>query len=413
MKKIILLPVIVLLFFMACKKLERDNPLEIELLTVNTSLIIAISDSSAISGGNIKYSGTHPITTRGICWSTNPKPLITDSHTSEGNGAGAFASNITGLALITQYYVRAYAINDFGIVYGDELIFVTSPSIHPIVTTNAITSITSLTGASGGNISYDGGTAITARGVCWSSSPYPLITGNHTTDGTGMGTFVSSITGLTAGTQFYVRAYATNSAVTSYGAQFSFITEYSTIAIGNQTWTDKNLDVSKYRNGDNIPECTNPSQWGNLTTGAWCYYSNSATAGAIYGKLYNWYAVNDSRGLAPIGYHIPSDAEWNILSNYLGGQTIAGGKLKETGNTNWAIPNTGATNSSGFTGLPGAYRDNTGLFFGSIGNTGLWWGSTQNTPLTASYNILHKDNASLIQLSNSMRYGCSVRCVRD
>ena len=145
------------------------------------------------------------------------------------------------------------------------------------------------------------------------------------------------------------------------------------VQIGNQIWMTKNLNVSRYRNGDPIPQVTDPIQWNNLTTGAWCYYANNTANGKIYGKLYNWYAVNDPRGLAPIGWHVPSDTEWTILTSSLGGQFVAGGKMKST--TLWNSPNAAATNSSGFFGLPGGYCYQ-GFSFPS-GNTGHWWSSTE------------------------------------
>jgi uncharacterized protein (TIGR02145 family) len=147
------------------------------------------------------------------------------------------------------------------------------------------------------------------------------------------------------------------------------------VTIGTQVWTNKNLDVSTYRDGTPIPEVTDPTAWANLTTGAWCYYNNDPINGAIYGKLYNWYAVNDPRGLAPLGWHVPSDAEWTTLTDYLGGASVAGGKMKETGNSHWNGPNLDATNSSGFNGLPGGSRYSYSIF-GVIGNDGYWWSST-------------------------------------
>jgi uncharacterized protein (TIGR02145 family) len=150
----------------------------------------------------------------------------------------------------------------------------------------------------------------------------------------------------------------------------------NTVKIGNQTWTTKNLDVSKYRNGDEIPHVNDPLSWSRLTYGAWCYYENVDSNGTTYGKLYNLYAVLDPRGLAPAGFHIPSDKDWTTLTDYLGGKEEAGVKMKEAGSTHWPRPNTGATNSSGFTGLPGGYRDDNGSFF-SMGVNGFWWSSTE------------------------------------
>ena len=145
--------------------------------------------------------------------------------------------------------------------------------------------------------------------------------------------------------------------------------------ICDQDWMVKNLDVSTYRNGDQIPEVTDPSAWAGLTTGAWCYYNNDPANGTVYGKLYNWYAVNDSRGLAPAGWHVPTDAEWTTLSDCLGGEAVAGGAMKETGTTHWLL-NTDATNSSGFTGLPGGLRFSDGAFI-DVSFDGFLWSSSE------------------------------------
>jgi uncharacterized protein (TIGR02145 family) len=187
---------------------------------------------------------------------------------------------------------------------------------------------------------------------------------------------------------------------------------YETVTIGTQVWMVKNLDVDHYRNGDSIPQVTDKGQWLKLTTGAWCYNKNSDSLGKIYGKLYNWYAVNDPRGLAPSGYHVPSDAEWTVLSNYLGGESVAGGKMKETGTTHWISPNEGATNSSGFIGLPGGYRDSSGVYdFIIIG--GVWWSSTELNATYAWYRTLYYYDTSILRDYSLKVCGFSVRCVRD
>ena len=155
-----------------------------------------------------------------------------------------------------------------------------------------------------------------------------------------------------------------------------------TTTICDQDWMIKNLDVTNYRNGDPIPQVTDPAAWAALTTGAWCYYDNNPSNGAIYGKLYNWYAVNDSRGLAPIGWHVPSHAEWTILSDCLGGYAIAGGKIKSTGTLEggtglWLSPNTGATDSIGFTGHPNGIRTGgIAIDFASLNRGAYWWSNT-------------------------------------
>ena len=149
------------------------------------------------------------------------------------------------------------------------------------------------------------------------------------------------------------------------------------VTIGTQTWTASNLNVTTYRNGDIIPEVTDPVEWESLTTGAWCHYNNDPANEAVYGKLYNWHAVNDPRGLAPAGWHVPTDAEWTVLTDYLGGESVAGGKLKEAGTTHWIAPNTDAINNYDFTALPGGYRANDGGYDG-IGVNGGWWSSSEN-----------------------------------
>lgn len=184
------------------------------------------------------------------------------------------------------------------------------------------------------------------------------------------------------------------------------------VVIGSQVWKTKNLDVATYRNGDPIPQVTDATQWENLTTGAWCYYENNTANGPVYGKLYNWYAVNDPRGLAPTGYHVPSDGEWANLINFLGGVDFAGGKMKETGTMHWISPNIGATNSSGFIGIPGGFRDFYSSFV-SIGNIGKWWSSSEYYASSAWHLDLSYDNGSTYIANSVKRSGHSVRCLKD
>jgi uncharacterized protein (TIGR02145 family) len=196
------------------------------------------------------------------------------------------------------------------------------------------------------------------------------------------------------------------------------------ITICDQTWMVKNLDVDHYRNGDPIPQVTDETEWRNLTTGAWCWYRNDSTRySATYGKLYNWYAVNDPRGLAPEGWHVPSDADWTTLITCLGGNEVAGGKMKSVGTIEdgtglWLAPNTDATNSSGFTGLPGGYRVGSIYVqytdFDHIAINGLWWVST-GQPDGADFVELDNNTGSIFRNDPSIfkTYGFSVRCLRD
>ena len=185
---------------------------------------------------------------------------------------------------------------------------------------------------------------------------------------------------------------------------------FPTVTICEQIWMVQNLDVGTYRNGDPIPQITTFDEWQNATYGAWCYYENESANGTTYGRLYNWYAVNDPRGIAPNGWHIPSNDEWLILADCLGGISVAGGKMKEVGTTYWNSPNTDATNESGFTALPGGFRD--GGFIG-MGINAQWWTSTETTPDYASYRWVAYDHGTLAGLDYKKTNGFSVRCVKD
>jgi uncharacterized protein (TIGR02145 family) len=188
---------------------------------------------------------------------------------------------------------------------------------------------------------------------------------------------------------------------------------YPIVGMGCQTWMAKNLDVATYRNGDPIPKVTDATAWAALTTGAYCYYNNdSATYAATYGKLYNWYAVNDARGLAPAGWHVPTDYEWTILINGLGG-TAQGGDLKEIGTSHWTTPNTNATNISGFAGLPGGERFSSGTF-GDNGKYGGWLVATETNTAFAWTRFLSFNSGSLDRNGAFTKQGgFSVRCLRD
>ena len=193
-----------------------------------------------------------------------------------------------------------------------------------------------------------------------------------------------------------------------------YLCTLSDITIGTQTWAACNLNVATYRDGTAIPQVANNTAWAGLTTGAWCYYSGSTTTGNTYGMLYNWYAVNDvdHGGLAPIGYHIPTDAEWTTLTTYLGGETVAGGKMKVTGTTYWKPTNTGASNSSGFTALPGGYRNSSGVF-STINSSGFWWSSTNYTSNSSYYRQLVRGSAIVDRSTAPNIYGFSVRLISD
>ena len=187
---------------------------------------------------------------------------------------------------------------------------------------------------------------------------------------------------------------------------------YHSVTIGTQIWMLENLKTTKYNNGTSIPLVTDSAAWSNLDTPGYCWYNNDAANKNTYGALYNWYTVNTGI-LAPTGWHVPTDAEWTILTTYLGGESIAGGKLKETGSTHWRSPNAGATNESGFTALPGGHRDINGAF-NVIGDDGYWWSVTEySTTGKVWYRNMDYNYAGVVPVSNNKKNGHSVRCVKN
>lgn len=194
--------------------------------------------------------------------------------------------------------------------------------------------------------------------------------------------------------------------------------EYETITIGTQTWMAENLRTTHYRNGEDIPEVTDNTAWTRLSTGAYCNYNNTRNSDTIatYGRLYNWYAVSDSRNICPKGWHVPTNADWITLITYLGGDSVAGGKMKETRTAHWITPNTGASNESGFTALPGGGRDENGAM-GSVGSDGYWWSSTGLSTIFVDYvwywSVHYNDSYVSSRNIDSGKNGYSVRCVKN
>ncbi len=308
-----------------------------------------------------------------------------------------------------------------------------------VLTTTAISNITETTAICGGNITSDGGAAVTARGVCWSTSQSPTISDDTTKNGTGTGSFISNITGLTIDSTYYVRAYAINSKGTSYGNEVSFTAgtaididgnTYHIITIGTQTWMVENLKVTKYNDGTAIPLVTDVTAWDNLTTPGYCWYNNDATTNKnTYGGLYNWHAVNTGN-LAPSGWHVPTDAEWTTLEDYLIANgynydgTTSGNNIAKAmaSTTNWSSSITegapGNTdyptyrNKSELTVFPGGYRATIGSFH-KIGEQGNFWSSTESTTEYAWYRRLSYDYSYVSRYEAYKEAGHSVRCIRD
>ena len=217
----------------------------ITLPSVNTLAITNITQNSATCGGDVTDDGGATVTARGVCWSTSQNPTITNNHTNDGGGTGSFSSYITGLSENTTFYVRAFATNSSGTAYGNGISFTSGQNITtPVVLTDSVTNITQNSATCGGNVTTDGGSTVTARGVCWSTAPNPTIIDYHTSDGSGTGFFTSDIIDLSENTTYYVRAYATNSFDTGYGNEISFSTNQTSSVFGSTFYSGSTIPVS-------------------------------------------------------------------------------------------------------------------------------------------------------------------------
>lgn len=344
-----------------CKKDENEDYAP-KLMTFEVSNITNISvDSRA----EIKDKGKYEIIRQGICWSLKPNPTIADFLIKDTSDSELFSIKVTGLIPNTKYYLRAYATNYISTGYGNEIEFQTTGKT-PVIITNPINNKKFNSIESGGNITSDGGDIIVARGVCWGEDPEPSVAGNKTIDGQAAGEFVSSVTQLKSNTKYYIRAYATNNAGTTYGDVKSFTlwlnvpdepikdvdgNTYPTIRIGDQIWMQENLKVTRFQNGTSLKQLKYHSDWTEKSSSG--YYTNVETAS--FGYIYNGYSIIENQNICPSGWHVPTESEWRTLINYLGGASVAGGKMKEASDKFWIQPNSGADNSSGFTALPNGY----------------------------------------------------------
>lgn len=363
------------------------------LASVSTTTVSSISSSAGTSGGNVTGSCAGTVYVRGICWSTSQNPTTSNSYIITGSGAGAYASSMSGLTYNTTYYVRAFAINTAGTVYGDQVSFTTLP-VPPTVSTNSITIISALSTAAGGNITNDGGAAVSLRGVCWNTtgSPTADLT-TKTTDGSGIGTFISDIPGLTAGATYYVRAYATNSGGTGYGNQVTVIVPatitdyngniYNTVTISGQTWMQENLKATVYNDGSGLMLYSD-----TMSVGYSYYhsYNNVAANGTTYGYMYNGFVIGGTKNICPVGWHVATSSDWTTLAANLGGSSLAGGKMKDLSEMRirfpythyvysyWDISMSGHSNESRFYGRGGGYYLNS--YVDQFSST-VWWVSNK------------------------------------
>ena len=429
-----------------------------ELPIVATVMASDITANSAVSGGNVFSDGGASVTARGVCWSVETAPTIAESHTNDGTGTGAFTSNLTNLMENTTYYVRAYATNSAGTAYGQEVTFTTLHIEPPTVESVETTEITANTAVSGGLVVDDGGAPVTARGVCWSVMPSPTIAESHTTDGTGTGAFTSNLTNLVENTTYYVRSYATNRAGTSYGEETSFVTImgsvvghpcpgtptitdydgnlYNTVLIGDQCWMRENLRTTHYANGTPITEANPEEEYQAYYASNHipCRYipNNNSITVPLYGYLYNWPTAmhgaersdaNPSgvQGICPNGWHLPSDAEWTALTDYVnlfgeyqcnGLNTIAKSLASTSGwinSSSTCAPgnNQSLNNATEFNAMPAGIDGST---YGYM--AGFHSASASFRSITCNESTVNVQRPSN-NYSGIMSVSASIRCVKD
>lgn len=409
--------------------------------TVSTNFVSDITIYTATCGGDVTNSGSTPVTARGVCWSYSQNPTVGNYHTTDGSGIGNYTSSITELTPNTTYYVRAYATNAAGTSYGMVRSFKTEVGTPPTVTTNDVSDISFGSATCGGNVTEEGSASVINRGVCWSTSPNPTLSNSHTANGHGLGSFASNMTGLFPNTTYYVRAYATSSSGTSYGDQKSFTTTapcggtindvdgntYNIVQIGNQCWMAQDLRTTHYADGTAI------SAGGDNTSTTIGYYYTYPYSNR---RLYNWKAVmrnsysssaNPSgvQGICPTGWHVPSDAEWTHLENYVGSQSqyICNGNPSyiakalaatsgwyNSGETCDVGNNQSSNNATGFSAVPtgGCY----GLTFSGGGTGAFFWSST-STSSEAYCRVLDFAYPHVDRSTENKEVGLSVRCLHD
>jgi uncharacterized protein (TIGR02145 family) len=405
-------------------------------LNVTTLPVTEITQTTAKCGGIVSCDIPTSVTAYGVCWSTTDNPTIADSKTPVGIGDGSFSSYITSLTGNTTYYFRAYATNIEGTTYGSTMTFKTSPTV-PTMSTLAVNNIVVGSAKCDIKILSNGGAPITTYGVCYGTTPNPSLSNynSYTSSFTITDNSTHTITALIAYTKYYVRAYATNSVGTAYGNDLEFVAKgteanngiifnsnlsygtvsdnegnsYKTITIGTQTWMAENLRATKFRNGDVIPQTSSDSQ--DLTIEETPIYQWEVLNPLVYGRLYTWFAATDSRNICPEGWHIPTDAEWNTLTDYIGGISGSADKMREVGTTHWTGTNN-ATNSSGFTALPSGYIQAT-TFETFVSGSGVWWSSTSPKVESATCRNIYGSFANVQKPNYSKKFGVAIRCVKD
>lgn len=398
-------------------------------VSLSLSEVSSVTFNSAKCSFVLNDANNEIVVEQGLCWEITPKPTTINKKIAVSLGTGNFPINLTNLIPNQTYFVRPFVRLNSGVtMYGDEKKFITTAASAPKIVSTLLFSKT-YNSASLRTVVTEEGATINSKGVCYGTISSPTITDSKTLNGSGSETYNSIISDLKPNIRYYLRSYATNELGTSYGIEQSFVLNlnvlgptskdgsgnvYNSVQIGDQTWISKNLVTTKYMNGDDIPKITDQNTWINTKNGAYCDFVNESAFANDYGHLYNFYSATDQRKLCPVGYHIPTKTEVQILIDFLGGPTGAAIMLKEAGTNYWEKGF--GNNLSGFSGRAGSWRGGDGIFYYWLKIGGAWfWTSTIDDPKYPYVFFINSETTTGITKDPyfAIPAGTSIRCLED